>query len=242
MSSTARGVAALFLVALGAALITRCVPGSAASLNLTGQGLTEFRTCTITATPAVTTSVRDASVRQGSPGTNFGTATTDSIASASGANRRLYLWFDLAICSPAIPASATIRLATLRLFVSALPSACRTIDVFRVTSPWTEPAITWTNQPFGTAINNPPSASATDTFTIGTPVGCQNRSTSVYVVGANPTADVSAYVSGGATNLGWMLRDDVEGSSTARTETLSAKELGSILQAPQLVVTYATTP
>lgn len=242
MGTAARGVAALVLVALGVALIARCVPGSAAGLSLAAKGLTEYRTCTITATPAVTTSVRDASVRQGSPGTNFGTGTTTNIASASGANRRLYLWFDLSICTPAVPASATIRLATVRLFASTLPSVCRTIDVFRVTSAWTETAITWTNQPFGAAINNPPSASATDTFTIGTPVGCQNRSTGVYIVGANPTADVAAFVSGGASNLGWMLRDDVEGSGIARTETLSAKELGSILQAPQLVVTYVAAP
>jgi hypothetical protein len=229
------------LLALGVA-IGGSLPGNAASLNLAAKGLTEYRTCTVIATPASTTSVVDASVRQGTPGSNFGSMTTNNVASASGANRRLYVRFDLSICSPAIPTTATIRLATLRLFVSVLPSVCRTIDIFRVTSSWTETGITWTNQPFGTAINNPPASSASDTFTIGTPVGCENRSTSVYVVGANPTSDVASFVSGGASNLGWMLRDDVEGSGTARSETISAKELGSILQAPQLVVTYVAAP
>ena len=236
LGSTLVGLVAV-AVAVGGTL-----PGNAAGLLLSARGLTEYRTCTIVGTPAGTPSVLDASVRQASPGSNVGTATTNHVAAASGANRRLYIRFDLSICSPAIPASATIRLATLRLFVSTLPSACRTIDIFRVTSAWTESAITWTNQPFGTATNNPPGALATDTFTIGTPVGCQNRSSSVYITGANPTADVSAFVAGGATNLGWMLRDDAEGSATARTETISAKEMGTVLQAPQLVVTWVAAP
>jgi hypothetical protein len=216
--------------------------GNAASLGLASQELTVYRTCTITATPATTTAVIDATVRQGAPAGNFGTAVANHVTSRGGTNRRLYLWFDLSVCSPAIPSSADIRLATLRVFVSALSTACRTIDVFRVTSAWTETGLTWANQPMGTSINNPPGASATDTFTVGTPVGCENSSPGVYSVGANPTADVAAFVAGTATNHGWMLRDDVEGSGTARTETIAAKELGSILQAPQLVITYVTVP
>jgi hypothetical protein len=39
-----------------------------------------------------------------------------------------------------------------------------------------------------------------------------------------------------------MLRDDVEGSATARTATFSAKNLNTLAQAPQLIVTYVTTP
>lgn len=216
--------------------------GSAASLNLASQPLTPYRTCTVTAIPSTTTTVVDASVRQATPGGNFGAITTNNIASGSGVNRRLYVKFDLAGCVPAIPATATIRLATLRLHVSALPAVCRTIDVFRVTTAWTEAGITWTNQPFGAAINNPASAGATDTFGVGTPVGCQNRTTGTYIVGANPTADVAAWVAGTATNHGWMLRDDVEGSATTRTETLSAKDLNALAQTPQLVVTYVEQP
>jgi hypothetical protein len=216
--------------------------GSAASLNLVSQPLTPYRTCTVSATPSTTTVVIDASVRQGAPGSNFGSITTNNVASGSGANRRLYVKFDLAGCAPAIPATATIRLATLRLYVTGLPAVCRTIDMFRVTAAWTEAAITWTNQPFGATINNPASAAATDTFGVGTPVGCENRATGTYLVGANPTADVTAWVAGTATNHGWMLRDDVEGSATARTETLSAKDLNTLAQTPQLVVTYVEQP
>jgi hypothetical protein len=39
-----------------------------------------------------------------------------------------------------------------------------------------------------------------------------------------------------------MIRDDVEGSATTRTATFTAKELGTIAQEPQLVITYVTVP
>ena len=230
-------VAAIAVGACLLALATGAIVGHAAGLNLAAQALTAYRTCVLTATPATTTTVADASVRQGSPASNFGTVTTNNVASAAAANRRLYITFDLTVCSPAIPSSATVKLATLRVYASAIPAACRTIDIFRVTSTWTETAVTWNNQPFGTTINNPAGGSASDSFTIGTPAGCQNLAVG-YVVGANPTADVAAFVAGTATNFGWMLRDDVEGSATARTETFSAKQLGTLAQAPQLVITY----
>ena len=111
-----------------------------------------------------------------------------------------------------------------------------------MTAAWSESAITWNNQPFGATINNPASSSATDTFTAGTPAGCQNLASGTYLVGANPTADVAAFVAGTATNFGWMLRDDVEGSTTVRTQTSSAKNLGILAQAPQLIVTYVAVP
>ncbi len=236
---------ALFLIlmtAAAAAAAPGMSPAFAASLGLASQALTPYRTCTITATPSTTTAVVDASVRQASPTSNFAASTTTNVATATTANRRLYVYFDLARCSPAIPATATVRLATLRLYVSALPASCRTIDLFRVTASWSETTITWNNQPFGTTLNNPASASATDTFAAGTPAGCQNLSTGAYVVGANPTADVAAFVAGTATNNGWMLRDDVEGSTTTYTQTFSAKNLGTLAQAPQLIVTYVTVP
>jgi len=215
--------------------------GSAASLSLTSQTLTPYRTCTISATPATTTSVIDATVRQASPTSNFGSLTSLTVASASAANQRSYLKFGLEACSPAIPSTATVRLATLRLYMTAIPAACRTIDLFRVGSSWSESGITWNSQPFGTAINNPASGSRTGTFNVGTPSGCQNQAAG-YVVGGTVTSDVAAFVAGTSTNFGWMARDDVEGSSTVRTTTLSSEELASVGQVPQLVVTYVTVP
>ena len=229
-------------VALALALGLGVQAGLAASLNLASQALTPYRTCVLTATPATMTSIIDSSVRQGSATSNFGTQTTNNIASGSGANRRLYIRFDLTQCSPSIPSSATVRLATMRLYVTGLPAACRTVDVFQVNASWTEAGITWNNQPFGTAINNPASGSASDSFAIGTPAGCENLTTNAYIVGAIVTTDVAAFVTGTATNNGWMLRDDVEGSATVYTQTYSAKNLGTVGQAPQLVITYVTVP
>ena len=215
---------------------------SAAGLSLASQKLAPYRTCTITATPSTTTVESDASVRQASPNTNFGTATTTNVATGNGANRRLYLRFDLTTCVPAIPSTATVRLATLRLYATAVPGSCRTIDLFRVTAAWSESTLTWNNQPFGTSINNPASSGAVDTFSIGTPAGCQNQATGVYVVGADPTTDVAAFVAGSATNNGWMLRDDLEGNASTLTSTFSSKDLGTASQAPQLVITYVVVP
>jgi len=228
------------IVAFAALLGT--TSASAASLSLSSQALTPYRTCTITATPATTTALFDTTVRQGSAASNFGTLTSTNVSSGSAINQRAYLRFDLTTCSPAIPTTAVVRLATLRIYLTAVPAACRTIDVFAATASWTETGITWNNQPFGTAINNPPTASRSGSFTVGTPAGCQNQATGVYLVGGTVTSDVAAFVAGSATNFGWMLRDDTEGSATTRTVTFSSKELATVGQAPQLVVTYVAVP
>jgi hypothetical protein len=232
------------IVAAGAGILlgVGVLSGSAASITLTSENLTPYRTCTISATPATTTAVTDATARQGTPTTNFGALTSLTVSSGSGINQRIYLRFDLTVCSPAIPAAATIRLATLRLEMTAAPAACRVLDLFPPTAAWGETTLTWNNQPFGTTLNNPPTGSRTGTFSVGTPAGCQNQATGVYVVGGTVTADVAAFIAGTATNFGWMIRDDTEGSATTRTTTFSAKELGTVAQEPQLVITYVTVP
>lgn len=222
------------LIALSAGITVQT--GAAASLSVGSQQITPYRSCTITATPSSTTAVIDAGVSQATPTTNGGSSTTNSVSSAAAANQRTYIRFDLTQCSPTIPSTATVRLATLRIYVSALPAACRTIDIFRTSATWTEAAITWNNQPFGTTLNNPVQSSRTGSFNVGTPAGCQNLAAG-YVVGATVTSDIAAFVSGTANN-GWMLRDDVEASATTRTSTFSAKNLGTLAQAPQLVITY----
>jgi hypothetical protein len=231
----------VLIVGAGILLGVGLLPGSAASLSLTSQNFTPYRTCTVTATPTTTTAVTDTTARQGTANGNFGALTTLTVSSANAANQRTYLRFDLAVCNPAIPTSATVRLATLRLYMSAVPAACRVLDIFRVTAAWGETTLTWNNQPFGTTLNNPPTASRSGTFSVGTPAGCQNQAAG-YVVGGTLTTDLAAFVAGGATNFGWMIRDDVEGSATTRTATFTAKELGTIAQEPQLVITYVTVP
>jgi hypothetical protein len=186
--------------------------------------------------------VVDSTVQQVQATTNFGATPSVTVSSGTAINQRIYLKFDLTACSPAIPVAAIVRLATVRLYVTAVPTACRTLDLFKVTAAWTETVVTWNSQPFGAAINNPATGSRSGSFNVGSTAGCQNLAAGVYVVGGTVTADVASFVSGASSNLGWMIRDDVEGSATTRTATFSAKELGAVAQEPQLVVTYVTVP
>ena len=95
MNGVRRSALRILVLVVAVSLPAGAAVGLGASLSLASQALTPYRTCTITATPATTTSVIDASVRQATAGTNFGTQTTNDIASASAANRRLYVRFDL---------------------------------------------------------------------------------------------------------------------------------------------------
>jgi hypothetical protein len=208
--------------------------GLAASLNTHTAALTVYRTCTVTATPVTTSAVIDAVVEEDQPDANFGSLAAMDVNSQHNHNHRMYVRFDLAGCHPAIPASAAIVVATLRLYITNLPSGCRTLDIFSVTSAWTEMDITWDNQPFGTAVSNPPGASRTGSFDVGTSSSCENRGAG-YVSGGTVTADVASFVSG-ATNRGWMIRDDQEDASPPRTATFATKDAGTL----QLVVTYIT--
>jgi hypothetical protein len=201
--------------------------------------LTVYRTCVLTATAATGTAVFDAWVNQAAP-TSLGAATSLNVASQTSGNQRAYLRFDVTKCSPAMPASATVRLATLRLYGGTPPTVCRTHDLFTVTSTWNEATITWNNQPFGTAANNPAQSLRKSSMTVGTPTGCQNQ-VGGYVTGWDVTTDVQAFVAGTSTNNGWMIRDDVESSgSTARLEQYGSKNSGGVGFAPQLLVTYST--
>jgi hypothetical protein len=230
-----------FIRAAAFAIIFLVVPVAAvaAPVLLTSKTLTVYRSCTLTAWTAASTTVADAWVNHNSLTQNNGTATfMDVQSSGATSNRRAYIRFDLTRCSPAVPATATVVSSTLRLYASAVPAACRTEDVFRVTFPWTETGINWNTQPAGwNLINQPASSARTSFITVGTPAGCQNLAVG-YVNGWDVTADVNAFVSGAATNYGWMIRDDVEGSATARNVRYSAKNLLNLAQAPQLVITY----
>jgi hypothetical protein len=211
----------------------------AASLTLSAKTLTTYRTCTLSSWTAGSTTLIDSWVNHGSLTQNNGTSTfLDVQSSGASANRRTFIRFDLTRCNPTIPATATVLSATLRMYASAVPTACRTQDIFRVTFAWTESGVTWNTQPAGwSLINQPTGASRTSFTTVGTPVGCQNRAAG-YVDGWNVTNDVSAFVAGTATNQGWMIRDDVEGSATAQNVRYSAKNLANRAQAPYLVITW----
>jgi hypothetical protein len=226
----------LLVPVVGAASVTIA---AASTLSLTSKNLTVVKTCVLTGNPNTSTAVIDTAVKQDSAATNFGTATTIDVQSqSSNKNHRVYVKFDLTRCSPAIASTATVKIATLRLVMSGVPTNCRTQDLFKVTSTWAEGTVTWNTQPFGTSLNNPASGSASATATVGTsPCGF----TAVGYVSWTVTTDVSSFVAGTSTNFGWMIRDDVENqSTTARTATYAAKDANVLAGSPQLVVTYTS--
>jgi hypothetical protein len=199
-------------------------PALAASFTVSSSNLATLRTCTLTPLSGASTAGTDSWVDQTSATTNNGVATSLTATSRSTSkNARVYLQFDLTKCNPVIPASATVNSAVLRMMPAAVATACRTYDVFRVTTSWVETTITWNNQPFGTTLNNPASASRTASSNIGA-APCTNTGVNAYTTGWDVTADLAAFVAGTATNNGWMIRDDVEDfGPSARTTTFYAR-------------------
>ncbi len=212
--------------------------GSADSIPVNSAKLTVYRSCVLSGTIAASTSMVDAGVSQATPAVNAGAAVTMLLRSSGVVNQRAYIQFDLTKCTPVIPASATVANATLRVWVTAVATACRTQDIFPAAAAWGETTITWNNQPFGTALNNPASGTRTDGVNVGAAV-CTYSAAAQYV-SWNVTADVVKFVAGTMTNNGWMIRDDVEGSGTARTNTYGTSDAVSVPHAPQLVVNYNT--
>lgn len=234
---TKHGLLALPLLMLTGGMTFGSTAALGASISISSKNLTAYSTCYPMPVSTSDTVDADTYVDQTNATTNNGSATSMSIESKSTVNRRVYISFALTKCSPAIPSTATVRLATLRLWITALPSTCRTYDIFRVQSSWSETGITWNNQPFGTTLNNPASSQATAQLVSVGSSTCTTTATGY--VSFNVTSDVQAFVAGTATNNGWMIRDDAEGSAgTAQTASFASKETNVITEEPQLIVTY----
>jgi hypothetical protein len=226
----------LVVVALWLATIAQIQVGRAAGLTVSSGKLTVYRTCTLSGTTAASSAMFETYVDEQHATTNYDGSAAMDAQSSKNKNRRIYLQFDLTQCSPTIPSSATVHGATLRLWVTAIDSSCRTLDIYPATSSWTETGVTWNNQPFGATINNP-SSGQTDAVTVGG-ASCTYTSTGQYV-SWTVTPDVSGFISGSLANNGWMIRDDVEDTSPAKTTSFGTSDAASVPQAPQLVVTYA---
>ena len=207
-------IAATAAIVCGAATIA-----SASSLSVTSQHLGVVA-LPVTITTTSLTAVADTGVNQATPTTNTGTATTMLVASATSANRRSFVRFDLST----IPTTARVQSATLQLTMSTAPTATRTYEVDRVNSTWTETGLTWNTMPTTSA--------ATATAASGTTSGVN--------LTWNVTTDAQSFVTSSATNFGWQLRDSTESSATARTATFRTREFSTAVQRPTLTVIYAT--
>ena len=219
---------------LVAALVA--VPASvhAASLALTTQRLTAVATCALAAYPSTALVDADSYVQQLVPTMTAGNGASMTVRTGNGTNDRSYVRFDLTKCLVAVPANAIVRTATLQLYVTAMSASCRVLDVFAAPSSWAEGTVNWNNQPVGTAINNPPASQRTSSTQVGSPMACANRTNNRYV-SWDVTADVGRFVNGSATNYGWLIRDDTEGSATSYGETFTASNGGSLVISYTLV-------
>ncbi len=140
----------LVLALATGSLVVVATPALAAALSLTSKRLTTYTkqltgvACTLTAAPNPSTNETDAYVREDTPATNYGTATTISVRSTTGSRRFGLVRFDLSQCS--IPAGAIVQSAILKLVLTTAPAAGRTYQIFR-SSAWSETGVTWTTRP-----------------------------------------------------------------------------------------------
>jgi hypothetical protein len=106
----------------------------------------------------VSGTVADTLLANKAPASNFGTSAALVTGLVSATAREALLRFDLS----AIPAGATINSAILTMYESALVSGAATINVHRVTAPWTENVVTY--QSFNQAFVAAPDASFSNTL------------------------------------------------------------------------------
>ena len=152
------------------------------------------------------TSTADSEVKEDRPTQNAGTAAAMRVKTHNVKDARAFVQFNLS----SIPPSSTVTSATLTLCpTTAVPSSTRTYDLHRVTSSWAETTVTWGTQPTV-------SATATDTAT--TPPSTATCMT--WTV----SSDVQAIVDGTATNNGWRVKDQVEGSATKLETKFGTRE------------------
>ena len=213
------------LLVAAAVVLGGAVVASAASLGVVPARLTSHSaassiaatTCTLAA-PAADSYVDGTALFTTS---NFGSSPDLHARSSLLGNRRSFLRFDLSTC--AIPSSARVTNATLRLFMSQAPGSSRTYETRQVTTSWVESTVTYSNQPSG-------ALSATSTTASGT--------TSGVTLAWPVTGDVQSFVSGALTNNGWRVADTAEGAVVPVDGTFGSRERATAAERPTLTITY----
>jgi hypothetical protein len=162
------------------------------------------------------TADRDTYVDQNSVTTaTGGTGTTMNVQSRnSSRNQRALVGFTL----PTKPSSCSVTAATLKLTDSTSDSG-RSIDVLQISpsATWSETAVTWNTQPATTG------TAATSSSLSG------NQSWTV-------TSQVQAMYGSTGPNNGFLLKDQTESSSSAKTQVYSTREAAT--NKPTLEVTF----
>jgi hypothetical protein len=170
-------------------------------------------TCTLTGTTQTT----DTYVTQATPNGTNGSATTMLVRSNNNGQDWSFVTFNLSSC--AIPTSGGADSATLRLFITAVPSN-RTITVTPVLTTWSN-TLTWT---------------AAQALSFGTPTTTfATGSTANTAKTATVTVDVDALIKNPSASFGWRLSDAGSGNATTTFATADNATPGN---RPQLVINY----
>ncbi len=211
------------------------IPTSTPTITLTPT-ITSTPTPTVTSSVVTFPAVQDAWIEQDLPAQNRGNDTLLHVRAASGQVRRALVQFDLS----SIPPSACVQSAVLRLTIGSVQSpVSRTYAVYRLTKSWTEgnglnnSGVTWARRD-GVNAWSAPGGDFASTATASTTTGISANT----VLKWNVTADVAAYVSGSASNNGWLVKDTFESILFFSADFgLASRENATLSKRPQLVVT-----
>lgn len=195
----------------------------ATSLSISAAMLATFTRTYGTPSTCSLQPVADSHMRNGAADadTNYGTLPTLDVRSNAESASRVLARFDLASCSPAIPADAIVHSANLRLTLFSNANATRTYDLYRTTGSWAETTVTWNNQPAVATV-------ATSSVTVS------SGTNAPAVVEWNVLSGVQDFVSTAATNYGWRVNDSAEDADVE----LSFESREAASGQPELVITY----
>jgi hypothetical protein len=150
----------------------------------------------------------DATIDQGAPAQNFGSAVTLTVRSQVNKNARALIRFDLPTLGDCGVLSAHLRL------YKQMGSTGRNLAIYRLASPWAESSVTWNNRP---GVSGAPATAAVAT------AGWMTVDVSEQVLGM--------YRFG---NNGLIVQDATEGAIFGQMQTFGAG--GD--ERPQLVLTF----
>ena len=170
----------------------------------------------------------DAQVVEGSPTSNYGSATNMYVASADGGdylNERAWVKFDV---SGQIPAGATINSAKLRLYCWKADTADNMVAAVHgsTVDTWTESGITWNSQP------------SYDATALASVTMAANEA--YYWVEWDVTGFVQSQTGGGDTVVSFVVKPATESQDPYRSYSFDAREYGAAL-APAFASTMQAT-
>ncbi len=166
----------------------------------------------------------DASINQNQPAANYNTGTLTVRSTTAGtpnSNYRSVFSFDLTGL-----AGSAVKVSKVGLFLSSAPTQSRTLNLRRLTEPWVEDQVSWSNRstsPTAIWTNAGGTFSTTNASTFSTGTSSGVTLTSGTIRNDNTTNFVQTWVDNPATNLGFILYDRAENSNNDRTSLFSSR-------------------